>query len=192
MIIDSIREGIGLTNRSLQLVLIRVLVSAINLAGLLFCLGAAAAAAIAYLGFDLAQARELLPILTRSPQEFLARYAGLFVLFGTAFVMYLIAAALLSLYALGGALGILRDTALSGASAFRLSVFFREANARYFRLLRLAAFVGIAVLLLSLVLFTAGGAAAVLVKTFRDTEGTLAVFLKSFTLLTVMVFTALS
>lgn len=186
------KEGIGLTNRSLQLVFIRVIVSTINLAGLVICVGAAAAAAIAYLGFDLAQARELLPVLTRDPRDFLARYAGLFVLFGTAFVIYLMTAALLSLYALGGTLGILRDTALSGAPAFRLSGFFREANIRYFRLLRLAVSVGFITLLLSLFLFLAGGAASVLVNAAGDAESTLSVFLKSFVLMTVIMFTAVA
>ena len=186
MIAESITGGFVLANRNLKLVFIHIVVSVLNIAGMLVFLLLPLIVVAAYLGFDLEQAREALPVLMHSPLEFLSRYFVIAILSGISLIVYLTLSSLLIMYALGGTLGILRRSEVDRGFSFRLSDFFREAGAHFVRLIWTASLVLLGALLLIIAcMITWGVASAVLhsiaapgskVELFFSTFGTLSAF----------------
>jgi hypothetical protein len=180
MIIECIKDGFALTNRNLQLVVIRIIVSVINVIALGVFLGIPVIAAIAYLGFDVAYARDMLPYMAHNPLEFVSRYLGLALLLVFASLSYLFFASMFFLYTLGGILGSLRNSFTNTGLKFSLPSFFREANANLSRLFWLLSliFLGIMVLLISFAII--GGVMVLVMSALSAADGTLNMFLRSF------------
>src|SRR4030066_1786878 len=111
MITECFKEGFYLANKNYQLVFLRIIVIIINFLSLLFSLGMPIIAAVAYMGFDLSHAVDLLPNLMENPFNFLSKYLGLIFLIGISFIFYLMLASTIILYSLGGTLGVLRNAA---------------------------------------------------------------------------------
>ncbi|RJQ19733.1 MAG: hypothetical protein C4560_05940 [Nitrospiraceae bacterium] len=191
MIMECIKGGFDLANRNLQLVIVRLITAAINLISLLVFLGVPLMAAAAYLGFDLARAEDFLPHLIREPSAFLSRYLGLVFLIGISFVFYLVFSSVIILYSLGGALGVLRNSALDALYKFSLSSFFSEANRNFSRLFRLVFVMSVFFMLLAFVLIVTGGIASALLNAFQEGTSFLEVFLGSFIMMSIMVFGAM-
>jgi hypothetical protein len=181
MIIACIKDGFALANRNLQLVVIRILVSVINVTAIGVFLGIPVIVAIAYLGFDVANAGDIVPYMADNPLEFASIYLGLALLLVVAFFLYLLFASMLFLYALGGTLGSLRNSFTNTGLKFALPSFFREANANFARLLWLLSlvFLGITILLTACALI--GGIMVLVMSAVSATDGTLNMFLRSFT-----------
>ncbi len=128
MMIECIKEGFHLANRNYQLVFLRIIVVIINFISLLFFLGLPIIVAVAYMGFDLSHAVDLLPDLMENPFDLLSKYLGLVFLIGISFIFYLTFVSTIILYSLGGTLGVLRNSAVNIQYRFSLSSFFKEAN----------------------------------------------------------------
>ncbi len=188
MIIECIKEGFSLTNKNLQLVLLRIIVTIINLVSFFIFLAVPLIAAVAYLGFDLAQAKDLLPILAKNPFEFVSKYLGLVFLIGASFIFYLIFISILFLYVLGGILGVLRNSAVYIQFRFSLSSFFKEANKNFFRLFWLISLLLFVFIILFVTFILLSVIIAAIQQAFTGTESTLEIFFRSFVLLTIVIF----
>lgn len=180
MIIECIKDGFALTNRNLQLVVIRVIVSLINIVSLGVFLGVPVIVAVAYLGFDVAHAREMIPYMTQHPMEFLSRYLGLALLLAVAVFAYLVFWSLLFLYTLGGTLGTLRNSFTNPGLKFAIPSFFREANGNFSRLFWLLSLVLLGVTGLLIACAIIAGTMALIMSAGPADDGTLTMFLRSF------------
>jgi hypothetical protein len=188
MMIESIKEGLALANKNLQLVIIRASVSIINVASLFIFLGFSVIVAITYLGFDLAQAKDLLPFLVRNPFEFVSRYLGIIILLCISLMFYLTFASLLYIYSLGGTLGVLKGSAVNIQYKFRFLSFFKEANTHFSRLLWLVSLVLLGVTAIFLVFLIMGLITVAVVQIITDSGSTFEIFFNSFALLTTVIF----
>jgi hypothetical protein len=188
MMIECIKEGFHLANRNYQLVFLRIIVAIINFISLLFFLGLPIIAAVAYMGFDLSHAVDLLPELMENPFNLLSKYLGLVFLIGISFIFYLTFVSTIILYSLGGTLGVLRNSAVNVQYRFSLSSFFREANSIFSRLLGLVSILSLIFIVLFIVIILSGGVAAGFMQGFSWAETTLEVFLGSFVVLSTIIF----
>jgi hypothetical protein len=188
MITECIKEGFHLANKNLQLVFISTVVSIINLISFFVILGLPVIAVLIYLGFDLAHARDMLPSILQNPSELITNFLGAIFLIVTSFVLYLAFTSFLSIYALGGTLGVLKDSAVNIQYEFSLASFFREAKTNLSRLLGLISLVLLGVIILFVVFMITGGMAAAIINAVIKSKSTLEMFFSSFALLTIVVF----
>ncbi len=188
MIRECIREGFKLANKNVQLVIISTVVSIINLVSFFVILGLPVVAALVYLGFDLAQARDMLPSILKDPSELVTKYLGVIFLLVTSFVLYLTFTSVLYVYALGGTLGVLKDSVVNIQYKFSLSSFFEEAKINLSRLMGLITIVMLGVLVLFIIFMIAGGIAAGVINTVTKSKSMLEMFFSSFALLSIVVF----
>jgi hypothetical protein len=186
--IEYLKEGFTLANRNLQLILIRISASIINLIGLIVCLGLPAVLALTYLGFDVIHAKNLLPYFIERPYEFLSRYMALILFLGISVILYLLFVSIVTIYTLGGVLGVMRNYAVSAHYRFSLPSFFREANKNFSRLFWLLSIESLVFTVLFLALFVAGAASAGSLRGFSGIETLPAIFFHSFALMSIAVF----
>jgi hypothetical protein len=187
MITECIKEGFNLTNRNLPLVFVRIAVTIINLISIFIFLGIPVLVAVMYLGLDVAQTKNLLPLLSDNPFEFITKYLGLFFIIGISFMFYLIFVSTLLLYTLGGTLGILRNAAMDSQYRFNLSSFFMEANRNFFPLLRLISILLLGIILLLIAVGVLSGIGAAVVQFLSGAESTLKVFISSFITVSIVI-----
>lgn len=188
MIIGCIKEGFHLANRNYQLVLLRIIVVIINFISLLLFLGLPIIVAVAYMGFDLSHAVDLLPDLMESPFDLLSRYLGLVFLIGISFIFYLTFVSTVFLYSVGGTLEVLRNSAVNLQYRFSLSSFLKEANKIFSRLFWLVSILSLIFIALFAAIIISGGIVAGFMQGFSWSETTLKVFLSSFVFLSTIIF----
>ena len=191
MIIESIKKGFKLANKNLELVLLRIAVTIINLIVLFIFLGLPVIAAIAYLGFDLAQAKDLFPFIVKSPFEFISKYLTLMFIIGISFVFYLIFTSTLFLYTMGGTLGVLKNSAADIQYKFSMASFFKEANINFSRLFRLVSLLLSGVIALFLLFIVSGVIVAVIMQAVTETGSAFEMFFNSFAMLTIVIFSVI-
>jgi hypothetical protein len=186
--IECIKEGFHLANRNYQLVFLRIIVVIINFISLLFVLGLPIIAAVAYMGFDLSHAVDLLPDLMENPFNLLSKYLGLVFLIGISFIFYLMFVSTIILYSLGGTLGVLKNSAVNVQYRFSLASFFKEANNIFSRLYWLVSILFLIFIALFAAVIISGGIVAGFMQGFSWSETTLEVFLGSFVFLSTIIF----
>ena len=191
MMIECIKEGFRLANRNYQLVFVRISVVIINFISLLLLLGLPLIAAVAYMGFDLSHAADVLPGFMENPLNVVSKYLGLVFLIGISFIFYLLFVSTIILYSLGGTLGVLRNAAVNVQYTFSLASFFREANNIFARLFWLISILSIIFIALFTVVILAVGVAAGFMQGFSWAETSLEVFLGSFIFLTAIIFSSI-
>lgn len=191
MIRECIREGFKLANKNVQLVIISTAVSIINLLSFFVILGLPVIAALVYLGFDLAHARDMLPSILSDPSGLIANYLGAIFLVLMSFLLYLAFTSFLSLYAMGGTIGILKDSAINMHYEFTMASFFREAKINLSRLIGLITLVMLGVIGLFILFVMAGGIAAGVINTVTESRSVMEIFFSSFALLSIVVFSIL-
>jgi hypothetical protein len=187
MMRECIKEGFNLANNNLQLVIIRIAATGINLTSIFVFIGMPVLVALAYLGFDLAHARDTLPYLMENPFEILSKYIGLVFLAGLSFFVYLVFISALFLYVLSGTLGILKNSAVNVQFRFSLSSFFKEANRNFFRIFRLSLLLFFTFPMIFISLVVTGGIAAGAGWIVAGTDTALEVFFSSFVSLSIMI-----
>lgn len=188
---DCLKEGFKLANRNFHLIFVRIGVTIINFMGLFFFVGVPVIVAIMYLGFDMARAETLLPLIAGDPIAYASRYLGLVLLIGMSFVLYLIFSSMIILYSLGGTLGVLKNAAVNIQYGFSLSSFFREAGRNFPRLLRLVSLLLLIFTALLAAFIAAGGIIAAVIYGFSKADTTLEVFFSSFALMATIIFGAI-
>ncbi len=191
MIRACIREGFHLANKNIQLVMIRVVVSVLHLLSLVVFLGLPLIAAIVYLGFDLAHAKDMIPFMARNPFDFISQYLGIIGLMLISLFLYLLLSSLLFLYALGGTLGVLKWSAVNMQYTFSLSSFFKEAGGNFSRLVWLISLVLLVMTVVCIGVMITGGIAAAYANTVMGTGSTLEIFISAFALLSTVIFSVL-
>jgi len=191
MIRECIREGFKLANKNVQLVIISALVSIINLISFFIILGLPVIAALVYLGFDLTQARDMFPSILKDPSELIANYLGVIFLILTSFILYVAFTFVLYVYALGGTLGILKDSAVNTGFEFSLASFFKEARINLSSLLGLISLVMLGVMALFILFMVTGGVAAGVINAVTKSRSMMEMFFSSFALLSIVVFTVM-
>ena len=192
MIAECVKEGFGLVNKNLQLVLVRIIVTVINLIGFFIFLGIPVIAAIAYLGLDIAGAKDLWPFLLDNPLGFMSRYLGLLILIITAFLCYLMFSSTLILYALSGSLGVLRNASVNLQYKFSLPSFFQEAKRNFFPLLWVMSYVLLALTILLLAFMLIAGVVMAGVQMLSGSGTTIEMFLRSFIVISGVILGALA
>ncbi len=185
---ECIKEGFVLANKNLQLVFVRIAVSIINLLSFFVFLGLPLLIAILSLGFDLAQAKEMMPFFMENPAEMVTKYLGLIFFAGSALIFYIIFTSVLFLYALGGTLGVIKSSAVNMRFRFSLSSFFMEARKNFSGLMWLITLVFLAAIVLFAVFMISGAIVAVTVQAVTESGSTMEMFFSSFALMTVVVF----
>lgn len=191
MIIDAIKEGFHLTHKNWELIPVRIAVSVLNLLSFLFFLGIPGFIAVVYLGFDLARAKEMVPLLIKNPAWFISQYMGILSLILIAFSMYMVFSSVLHIYSLSGTLGVLRSSAVASDTKFSMALFFKEAGQYFTRLFWLLSILlsGLAVLVVFFGVL--GAAGAHFVTSIPDTGEYLPVFIKSFFAVSFGIFAAI-
>jgi hypothetical protein len=189
MIIETIKDGFRLANRNLQLVVVRIIVTIINFAGLIVFLGLPVLVAIAFLGFDIAQAQDLLPSFMDNPIDVISRYLGLIFLIGAALILYVFFSSMLILYSYSGMMGVLRSSAVDTQFKFKVSIYFKEAGRNFFRLFRVLSLVLFISLTLIIATLVIGGICAAIMKSVSGAETTMEVFLNSFVSIFIIIVT---
>lgn len=187
MIIECFKEGFNLANKNYQLVFLRIIVIIINFLSLLVFIGIPIIASVAYLGFDLSHAVDLLPDLMENPFNFLSTYLGLVFLIGISFIFYLLLASTIILYTLGGTLGVLRNSAINIQYRFSLSSFFKEANKLFSRLFRLLSILLLIFIILFAAVILSAGIVAGFIQGFSWAETPLEVFFSSFVMSSIII-----
>ena len=191
MIVECLKEGVGLTNKNIKLVFVRIAATVIYITSFLIFLGAPVVAAVAYLGMDMTHAGDMLPFIFQDPLGFSAKYLGLVFLVGIAFILYLLFSSMVYFYVLGGIVGTLRNSAVSADCGSGMSVFFREAGKNFFPLFRLVSLLTIAFTLVLALFAVAAGVSVAFSQAFSASGPSLEVFLHSFVLMSVIVFALL-
>ena len=191
MIIETIKDGFRLANRNLQLVVIRIIVTFINLASLAVFLGLPVLVAIAFLGFDLAQAKDLLPSVIDNPFDVVSRYLGLIFLLLAALMLYMAFSSLLILYSFSGIMGVLRSSAVNTQFRFTVRSFFQEAGKNFSRLFRLLSLVLLSTLAFIIATLVVGGIAAAIMKSLSGSETAIEVFFNSFVTIFIIIFSVI-
>ncbi len=191
MITECLREGFSLANKNLQIVILRIAVTIINLFGFALFLGIPLIAAVVYLGMDLANIKDLLPFIMRSPFEFVSRYFGLVFFVGVGLIFSLLFSSLFFIYTLGGMLGVLKNSAINIQYRFSLSSFFKEANKNFSGLFWLISITFSLFILIAIAVIMFGGIITVIAQAFTGTATSMEVFFSSFVLISILVFSAI-
>jgi hypothetical protein len=180
MIAESIREGITLTHRNWQIIPIRFIVAIINVFALLIFIGIPVFFAIASLGIDLAQTRDALPGILENPSEIITNYLGIIALLLISVTLYLTIVSVITLYAFGGMLGVLRNSAINFQYRFNLASFFYEAKNLFFPLLWLLSLIFLVINGIVIIFGIFTGLFIITVTAMGDSASTLSVFLGIF------------
>ncbi len=188
MIIECIKEGFYLANKNLQLVLIRIIASLINLVSMIIFLGVPLLMAMKYLEIDMAGAQDMYLTILQNPFDFISRYLALILLSLVSLTGHLLFASILFLYVLGGSLGVLRTAAANLYYRFSLSEFFREAGKNFFPLMWLVSTVLAVLTVLVVVCLIIGGVVFSVVHTSSGAGTTAEVFFHSFLSMSALVF----
>lgn len=125
--IEYIKEGFNLTHKNWQLILIQIAIMVIIFIGFIIFVGIPLAIAFVFFGVDLTHVRDFLNIF-KNPMEFLSKYLGLAILIITTFFIYLCFASVLSMFAFGGTLGVLRNSSIDMEYKFSLHSFLQEGK----------------------------------------------------------------
>jgi len=154
--IEYIKEGFSLTHRNWQVIPILIAVLFIIFIGFILFVGLPLGIAFLYLGIDFTNIKDFLDIFN-DPLRYLSRYLGLVILIITTFVIYMCFASILSMFAFGGILGVLRDSFLDRQYKFSLQSFLKEGRALLFPIFGLAVLVFLLLIFISFIMGILGG-----------------------------------
>jgi len=192
MILESIKEGFALTNKNLQVAVIRVVSAIISFITLIFSIALPVIASIFYLGLDIASAQELWPVLLQNPLAFVSRYLGVITLLGFSLICYIIFASMLYIYVLGGSVGVLRNAAVNLNFKFSLASFLREAGENFGRLCRMLSLVSLLLIVLIIAFLLISSFVTVIVNLISGSTTFIGVYFKSLLLVAVVIFGAIT
>ncbi|MBI4654787.1 MAG: hypothetical protein HY752_07305 [Nitrospirae bacterium] len=129
-IIEYIKDGFRLTHKNWQLIAIQIATMFIIFLGFILFVGVPLAIAFVYFGVDLTQAKDFLNIL-KNPLEYLSRYFWFVIFIITILIVYICFVSILSMFAFGGTLGVLRNSFLAPQYKFSFSSFFKEGKSLF-------------------------------------------------------------
>jgi hypothetical protein len=179
---EAIKSGFGLINRNWQLVAIQAGMMIINCVGFFVIVGIPLGIAFVIFGLDLTGLAEMRDItgLFRDPSALLSKYMGLVLLIITSFLIYIMIAMTVGLFAFGGSVGSIGHSVIDPSRKFSMKLFFAEAKRIFFRLLWFSLFVVLIFILIAFLLGLLGGGVAAIVQAAKTQDSTLALFLGIF------------
>lgn len=180
MIVECIKEGFRITNKNWQVVVLKIAVAVVNLAGFFIFVGIPIFIAITSLGIDLAQAKDILPGIFENPIEVLSKYLGLVVLIFIALLIYLTVAFFLILYFFSGTLGILRNAVIDEQYKFSFASFMEEAKKIFSPLLWLFSIAFLATLSILIILGLSAGFLIYVIHAYGRLVTTFSIFVTYF------------
>jgi len=150
--IDYIKEGFRLTHKNWQLILIQITVMFIIFIGFIVFVGVPLAIAFVYFGVDLTSIKDATNIL-KDPMKFFSRYSsGLAIFIIAALTVYICLASILSMFAFGGTLGVLRNSSLDKEYKFSLLSFLKEGKGLFLSIIGFAVIILLAFITISFIL----------------------------------------
>jgi hypothetical protein len=187
MIIESIKEGFALTNKNLQVTVIRVVAAIISFITLIFSLAIPVIAAIFYLGLDISSAQDLWPFLQDNPFAFVSRYLGVIMFLVFSLMIYMVFISMLFIYVLGGSVGVLRNAAVNLSYKFSLSSFLGEAGQNFGRLCRMLSLAGLYLIVLLAASLFFSAVVTIVINFISGSTTFIGMYFKSFFLVAVIV-----
>lgn len=179
---DVIKEGFKVIHRTWQLLLIQL--GMVILGGIGFFVFVVIPLAIAFVIFsiDLTGISQIEDIfrLFKGSSDILSRYFGLVLIVVGGLLVYIILAAILSIYVFAGSVGVIGKALIDKTLKFSMPVFFSEAKRFFLPMLGFTSIVGIILIAAAFVLGILGGGVMALITFVKSQDSTLALFLSLF------------
>ena len=180
MMLECIKEGFNLINRSWQLILLRTVVAVINLFIILLFIGVPAFIAVVSFGIDIAQTGDIFRGIISDPAEILSKYLWIFALLSLSLIVSVTVISIITLYTYGGIMGVLRNSALNKQYKFSLASFFNEAGSLFFPLFWLLSF-GLCIAIGAVIFFgILTGIFIFIIRAYDGIQSTFSIFVVSF------------
>lgn len=177
--IEYIKEGFRLTHRNWQVILLNIAVMFGIFIGFILFVGVPLAVAFVYFGIDLTHIKDFLNIF-RDPKGYLSRYLGLALLIIITFIIYICFAFILSMFAFGGTLGVLRNSFLDRQYKFNLPSFFKEGKSLFFKIFGFAMLIFLLLIFISFILGVLAGIGFSIVSKYSEDGTFIAMFIAYF------------
>jgi hypothetical protein len=179
---ETIREGFRLVNSRWQLVAVHIGMMIFNCLGFFIFVGVPLGIAFIIFGLDLSALSGMNSVfeLLKNPAGLFSRYFGLALMVIASFLFYMLIVTTVWLYVLSGSAGIIGRALLEPSRGFSMSAFFREAGRLFFPMLRYTFFVGLLFIAVTFALGLLGGLSVAVVSAAVSQDSTLALFLKIF------------
>jgi hypothetical protein len=179
---EAVKEGFRLANRNWQLVLIQLGMVFVSSISFFIIVGIPLAIAFIIFGIDLtglSSLRDLVSVL-KSPSQIISKYLGFILIVLACFLFYVIMVALLGIYVLGGAIGIIGESIKDRDLKFNMRSFFSEARRLFLRILGFSSVIGVIFIIVAFFIGILGGGIAALISFSRAQESTLILFFATF------------
>jgi hypothetical protein len=186
--LDSAREGFRTVHRNWQLVLIRIIASVINWVAFFVMVVIPVVLLVVTVGMELASATDVWSFLNSLTAALFKVYFAVALLIISSFLLYLVFASVVWLFALSGSMGVLAKR-LAGPAAtdinlylkseekFSLREFFSEGRRLFFPLMRFYIIIGFAIIGAFFIVGLALGGAFYITDLLRETNMILAALL---------------
>jgi len=179
---EVIKEGFKVIHRIWQLLLIQLGMVILSGIGFFVFVGIPLAIAFVIFSIDLTGITQIEDIfrLFKGSSDILSRYFGLVLIVVGGFLVYIILAAIFSIYVFAGSVGVIGKALVDKTLKFSMPVFFSEAKRLFLPMLGFTSIVGIILIAAAFVLGILGGGVMALVTFVKSQDSTLALFLSLF------------
>jgi hypothetical protein len=179
---EVIREGFRAIHRTWQLLLVQLGMVILSGIGFFVFVGIPLAIAFVIFSIDLTGITQLEDIfrLFKGSSDILSRYFGLVLIVVGGFLMYIILAAIFSIYVFAGSVGVIGKALEDKTLKFSMPLFFSEAKRLFMPMLGFTSIVGVIFIAAAFVLGIMGGGVMALVTFVKSQDSTLALFLSLF------------
>jgi len=179
---ETIRRGFRLVNSRWQLVAVHISMMIFNCLGFFLFVGVPLGIAFILFGLDLTAFSDMSSVieLLKNPVGLFSRFFGLALMVVASFIFYMLVVTAVWLYVFSGSAGIIGRAILDPAGRFTMRAFFQEAGGLFFPMLRYTFFIGLLFITVTFILGLLGGLSVAVVSAASSQDSTLALFLKIF------------
>jgi hypothetical protein len=179
---EVIREGFRVIHRTWQLLLVQLGMVILSGIGFFVFVGIPLAIAFVIFSIDLTGIAQMEDIfrLFKGSSDILSRYFGLVLIVVGGFLIYIILAAIFSIYVFAGSMGVIGKALEDKTLKFSMPLFFSEAKRLFPPMLGFTSIVGAIFIAAAFVLGIMGGGVMALVSFVKSQDSTLALFLSLF------------
>jgi hypothetical protein len=180
--VEVIKEGFRVIHRIWQLLLVQLGMVILSGIGFFVFVGIPLAIAFVIFSIDLTGIAKIEDIfrLFKGSSDILSRYFGLVLIVVGGFLIYIILAAIFSIYVFAGSVGIIGRALIDKTLKFSMPLFFSEAKRLFLPMLGFTSIVGIILIAAAFIFGILGGGVMALVTFVKSQDSTLALFLSLF------------
>ena len=180
--VEAIKEGFKVIHRTWQLLLVQLGMVIMSGIGFFVFVGIPLAIAFVIFSIDLTGIARIEDILRlfKGSSDILSRYFGIVLIVVGGFLMYIILAAIFSIYVFAGSVGVIGKALEDKTMRFSMPIFFSEAKRLFLPMLGFTSVVGIILIAAAFVLGVLGGGIMALITFVKSQDSTLALFLSLF------------